>query len=143
MSYISVNQVNAWYTDSKVVAQSLDTELEMSIVEQAFASLRKTFDVSSWTNDTNTPSLVKKIIAMIYAGWYYERTVSENNNTLSYGMLLINSGNKLLEDLVGGTILLDPAIPVVDAVGTYSQGAPGFEPTALDAGPYFSMGQIW
>lgn len=143
MAYISIEEVNAWLAETKITALSLDVALETSIVNQVFASVRKAYDVSSWANAVTTPSLVRNIISMLYAGWYYERTLSEDNNVASYGMLLINSANKLIEDIVGGSVILDPALPVVVATNTYSQGQPGFEPTAIDDGPAFTMGKIW
>jgi hypothetical protein len=139
MPHITVDEANAWADGSKLDLGVVDSELEASVATQVISQLSQAYDTSSWLSDTSTPALVRKLIAMIYVGWYFQRTYSEDEDTSNYGMLLVSQANKQIQGIVNGSIPI-PDIPV----GTDLQmSAPSFEPGELDCGPYFTMGTIW
>lgn len=137
MPYITVAEANAWTDKSKLNLATLDGELEKSVAGQVLAEASQAYDVSSWVDLTNTPSLVRKIIAMMYVAWYFERVYSEDTSTSDYGIMLMTKADELLKSIVDGTILLTdmPVIP--------STNAQADTPSFLSTEPVFSMGTIW
>jgi hypothetical protein len=101
-------------------------------------------------DETTTPKLVRKILAMLYTGWFYLRTYSEDEDISNYGQLLISQAEKLISGIVTGTLVLDdvttpPSNPdTADFYPTDASSAqsPTFDDPSL-GGPVFSMGQIW
>jgi hypothetical protein len=85
---------------------------------------------------------------MFYAGYYYLRTYSEDEDTSNYGMFLIRQAQTLLSGLIAGTIAITE-LPTSDV------GQPAFYPTDASSaqcptredpslgGAKFSMGTIF
>jgi hypothetical protein len=152
MARISVGDVSAWVDGSKLTIDQLDSDLEEQMAAEVFSQISAAYPsatTSTWTNETNTPALVRKIISMLYVGWYYQRVYSEDADTSNYGMLLIAQAERLIAGLNDGALILE------GVVGLTPIGNPTFYPTdassAQDAtvtdmslgGPRFSMGTIW
>lgn len=149
MAFISVGDANAWTDKVKLNLTTLDTDLESSISTQVLARVSQAYDVSSWTTSNNTPSLIKKIIAMMYTGWLYQRTYSEDEETNSYGLLLLAQADSLMTGIVEGSL------PLLGGGGALNPDEPVFYPTDLSSaqspthddpslgGPVFSMGKVW
>lgn len=148
--HISIDEANAWSDKTKLNLGQVDTELEASEVAQVLARVSSAYDTSSWSDNTTTPILIRKIIAMRYMGWYYQRTYSEDDQVSTYGIMLIREADKMLEGIEGGAILLP------DATSTFlSPGTPSFYPTTASSAAEatwddmslgdakFSMGTIW
>lgn len=123
MAYITVAEVNAWLEATKSNVTSLETELESSIATQVLGRLTNSYDVTTWTDNTNTPKLVRKIIAMLYAGWYYDKIYSETSDTNDYALRLKAEAEKLLDAISAGTIDL------AEVAGLPAISQPSFFPT--------------
>jgi hypothetical protein len=102
---IAEADVQAWLEDTKLEVGSLDAKLEEQIASEVLGRISTAaYDVTGWTDSATTPKLVKKIIAMLYAGWYYDRQYSETPDTNEYAIRLKESAESLLMGVVGGTI---------------------------------------
>lgn len=154
MQHITVEDAQAWADGVKLNIATLDSDLEDSISTQVLAEVSQAYDVSSWTSSTGTPSLIRKIIAMEYVGWYFQRVYSEDDEANSYGLQLISEAKSLIAGIVAGTLNL----PDAPAGSQQLLSTPLFYPTDLSSstsirdtngndtsvGPSkFSMGQIW
>lgn len=148
--YITVDEANAYADKNKLIVTSVDVDLETSQATQLFAKLGQVYDVSTWVDEVTTPNLVRKVLAMLYTGWFYERTYSEDQDTSDYGQMLISQANQLIEGIVAGTLVLsDVTVPAVnpDQPSFYPDDAssaltPSFEDRSLGDAK-FSMGTIW
>lgn len=151
MPYVSVGDLNAWTDQVKLDVTEIDEDLLDAQVTEVLAGVAAAYDTSTWLDDSDTPSLVKKIIAMMYVGWFYQRTYSEDDNVNSYGLMLIARAQALITGIVAGTIVLPDApvgsatnidSPVFYPTDASSGATPTFDDMSL-GGPAFSMGQIW
>jgi len=103
-------------------------------------------DVSSWTDDTNTPPLVQTIIAKKYVSWLIDRQYSEDEDLNAYAARLDANAEALMLGISNGEILLP---------GEDEGGQPSFYPNDISSaqtptaddpslGPAkFSMGTIF
>lgn len=148
--YISIEEANAYADKNKLNIAFIDTDLEASQAELTFAKISQVYDASTWVDGTTTPSLVRKVIAMQYVGWYYLRVYSEDEDVSTYGQLLLSQAAEILEGIVTGTLVLtDVSVPAInpDQPSFYptdvsSAQSPTYEDPSL-GGPTFSMGRIW
>lgn len=136
MAYITVQDANAWTDKSKLTLTELDSELEASVARQVFARISQAYDTSTWVDSNTTPSLIRKIIAMQYVAWYYERAYSEDGGQNTYSDRLFQQAEALIEGLITGAIDLpdneeDSTLPKI-GTAEYEFGE-----------PKFTMGQIW
>jgi hypothetical protein len=148
--YITVDEANAYADKNKLIVTAVDVDLETSQAVQLFAKLGQVYDVSTWVDDTTTPSLVRKVLAMYYTGWFYLRTYSEDEDVSTYGQMLIRQADDLLAGIVAGTLVLsDVSVPAInpDQPSFYPDDASSaLTPTASDRSlgdAKFSMGTIW
>lgn len=149
--HITVGEANAWADKVKINFGNLDSELESAQATTVLARVSQIYDVTSWVDSTTTPSLVRKIIAMLYTGWFFQRTYSEDENVSTYGMLLINQAEQLILGIIGGAITLVDILPGTDLLNSTplfypNDASSALEPTTLDKslGPEkFSMGKVW
>jgi hypothetical protein len=142
MSNISDAEARAWADQVKLVLGVLDTELEESTATQVLGRVANVYDTSSWISPTTTPSLIRKVIAMMYVGWYILRTYSEEEPNNDYGLMLIAQAERILDGIVDGSLSLpDAGAPML------TTGQPSFFPTDAEDGTAngikFTMGQIW
>jgi hypothetical protein len=153
MASINAADANAWSSPTKLaLTDPLDTALEAQVSAEVLSRIGDTYDTSTWTGPSTTPILIKKIIAMMYVGWYYQRTYSEDEDTNSYGLLLIAQAERLLVGIEAGDITVIGGLP---STADASQQSTVFYPTdassasspTLDdmslGGPKFTMGTIW
>ena len=150
-SHITPAEANAWADHVKLSVTSVDSELEAAQAVEVLSRIGTVYAVSGWTDPLTTPSLVRKIIAMKYVGWLFQRTYSEDAPISDYGLLLIAQAENLIDGIIAGTLAL-PGSTTVDGQIT---GSPAFypndassalTPTSEDRslGPNsFSMGQVW
>jgi hypothetical protein len=147
MARINAADAQAWAEATKLPFASLDPGLIAQIEAQLIGKFSTAFDTSTWVDTTNTPELVKSVIAMTYVSWYYNRTYSEDQENLNdYAVWLLGQANALMMGIIDGSIIL-PGV-VVPSVGTpafYPNDAssalcPTFEDPSLGDSS-FSMGQ--
>jgi len=116
MAHIALNDVTPFAESTKMPIASIESVLEVSETIEVLARLSNVFDTSTWVDDTTTPSLVRKIIAMRYISAMYLRTYAEDEDTSSYGRWLYQRSEMLLNSLASGTLILtDPDDEVVEA----------------------------
>ena len=153
MANIAAVDANAWSSPSKLaLVDPLDVALEAQVSAEVLSRIGDTYNTSSWTGPTTTPILVKKIIAMMFVGWYYQRTYSEDEDTNSYGLMLISQAERLLAGIEAGDITVIGSDPSTTDLSTSSasfyptDASSASSPTLDDmslGGPKFTMGTIW
>ncbi|HEY9660601.1 MAG TPA: hypothetical protein V6C65_19265 [Allocoleopsis sp.] len=149
MAHITTSDAQGWAESTKLTLSSLDASLEAQISTEVLSRLASAYDISGWTNDTNTPALVKVIIAKMYVAWFYDKSYSENQDQGNdYAAMLRTNAEMLITGIIDGVI----DVPGVPGIGT---GVPGYypndassalEPTFDDPslGPAkFSMGKVF
>jgi hypothetical protein len=130
MARIEKSDVQGWVEKSKLPIETLDAAMLTQLEAQIIGRLGGSFDTSSWTDHTNTPTLVKSVIAMTYASWHYNRAYSEDQEALNdYALWLLGRANDLLTGIIDGSIIIDGVVPP-------ETGSPSFYPndnsSALD-----------
>lgn len=142
---------NAWTSPTKLPITSLDAALEGQQEAEVLARIADSYNTSSWLGPTTCPPIVKKIIAMFYVGWLYQKTYSEDEDTNSYGLMLIASAEKLLSGIESGDITIAGGVISTATTNASVSFYPTDDSSALDPtlddmslGPAkFTMGKIW
>jgi hypothetical protein len=144
VSRILVTDAQGWVEGTKLTITSLDTNLLHQIEDEILGRL-SSFDSSGWTDNTNTPSLVKVIIAKLYVAWLYDRQYSEDiEGGNNYADRLKQNAELLMQGLLDGTIELPgtadtSSAPIFYPTDASSAQDPTFDDPSL--GPAaFSMG---
>lgn len=153
MTYLAPTDVSVWADGNKLQLSTVDASLETSVATQVLSRIGTVTDVSTWINAATTPKIVLKIMAMIYVGWYFERTYSEDQEANSYGLLLMQQADKLLEGIVAGEYDLpgvadiadisNPIFYPTDHSSAVQDTDPAMQYDSSLGGPKFSMGTIW
>jgi hypothetical protein len=117
-------EVQQWLESTKLNLTAVDLDLHDSAVIMVKSRLASegVYDVSGWTNDTNTPSLIRKIISLFIAAWLYNRAYSEDAEqdnkyanrleAMAHNMLSgLEKGEYILTDYTGTTPGLPPDQP--------------------------------
>lgn len=161
MAHIVVSDVQAWLENTKANLTQLDTALEIQISNQVLSELADTyndptFGVPTWVDQNTTPELVKQCIAMLYAGWYYDRQFAEMVTTTgtSYGEILRAQAEILIAGIIDSSIILaevEPNMPAVapvfypsDISSTWDAKRANTVPEDLSLGPArFGMGKVF
>lgn len=147
--HVSLLELNAWTDGAKLEVGVIDAGLEESNAVEVFGQLSSVFDSSTWLDETTTPQLIRKLLAMRYVGWYFLRTYSEDTDISNYGMLLLAQADALLQGLLTGSIILpEVPVPLSNEQATFypTDASSAQRPNCYDSslgGPAFSMGQIW
>jgi hypothetical protein len=104
--------------------------LEKQISTEVLGRLSETygdpsFGTPTWIDQNSTPELVRQVISMIYAGWFYDRQYSEVLATQgnSYGLVLRTSAETILAGIISSSIQLVELLPNLPTT------APVFYPT--------------
>jgi hypothetical protein len=115
MAHVDVTDVSQWLESTKLNITTLDTQFEATAFEVVASKLSVRYNTALWTSTANTPSLVKKIIGMMVAGYTYNRQYSENEDLDKYGFWLLNYADNLITGLATGVIdLVDTGQGLVD-----------------------------
>lgn len=152
MAHIGIQDAQQWAERTKLSLETLEDGLEQQIATQVLAKIARAFDVSGWTNTSNTPSIVKSVIAMTYVSWLYSKIYSEDQDDSNrYAIRLLSMAEELIEGIASGAIDIADETPAQ----TVTVGNPSFYPTdgssALvpttddpSLGPAaFTMGQVF
>lgn len=151
MAYITVADAQAWAESTKLTMSDLDTDLLASVSTVILAKVAGRFDTTSWIDTTNTPSLIRKIIAMEYTAWYINRAYSSDEGLSVYARRLMAMVLDLIAGLLDGGIILTDDTNPADALGGTAQFYPTDSSSLAVAtvddmslgGPVFTMGVIW
>lgn len=148
---ITVNEVTAWFESTKLPSftdfTGRDLELLNHLEEEVLQRIQSAHDTTGWTNNTNTPKIVRTVIAKMFASWFYERQYSEDGETNTYSKRLQDNANTLIDGILDGTIPIDDTPATIGQPIFYPNDASSaLEPTKDDSslGPNkFSMGQVF
>lgn len=148
--HIKLEEANAYADGNKLKFDELDAELEASSASQVLSRIGQVYDASTWVDEDTTPNLVRKIIAMTYVAWFYQRVYSEDEDVSNYAAWLLAQADKLTEGITSGTLVLpdvvvspiNPDQPIFYPTDASSAQRPTYADPSL-GGPVFSMGRIW
>lgn len=150
-THITLAEVQAWLERTKLTLTSLDDSMEAQVASKVLARVASAYptQVSSWVDYLTTPTLLRSIMAMQYAGWFYDRQYSENPEDNSYADRLRAEAESLLVGIIDGTVDVPevPGLPEITNPEFYptdasSAARPTWEDPSL--GPAkFSMGKIF
>jgi hypothetical protein len=144
-------EVQAWVEATKFtivsIATSPNVDLLTEIEEEVVVRIGTgAYDISTWTDATTTPKIVRVAIAKKFVAWMYRRQYSESmlEDDATYAALLDANAELIISGLVDGSIEI-PGITVLTGVPSFyptdasSALLPTFEDPSL--GPNkFSMG---
>lgn len=151
--------MQVWLESTKATVSAIDPAMETQISGQVLGQLMQTYAayVPSWVDSTTTPEIVQQVIAMFYAGWYYDRQFSEmvtNEAQISYGATLRAWAQALLQNIITGSISIveiqpnKPAVAPVfypnDQSSTWQAWANNTDCNDKSLGPAkFGMGMVF
>jgi hypothetical protein len=158
-AHITTSQVQTWFEGTKLTISTLDAGLEAQVSGEILGRLTETYAAytSLWVDSSTTPEVVQQVMAMMYAGWYFDRSYSEvvtDSRTTSYGMTLRAWATQLLTDIIRGAVAIaeiDPNQPAVapvfyptDTSSTYDAWRTNCDPNDVSLGPAkFGMGKVF
>lgn len=154
MAYLDDDRVNSWLAATKYQVQALEPELEEQVVQQGFARLSTRYAIDLWLDEASTPPLVITALSMLYAAWYLERQISDDQlDADSYPIRLEARAWGLIDGIASDTIDLpgvdpDPAILAGRQPLFYPDDSSTAlwedDPTDPNGAPrHFSMGQTF
>lgn len=104
---ISLGDANAHLPTDKWELEELDADLVSQLEQHVLIKLADSYDVSSWTDVSNTPLLVRSLIGMYVAGHAYNRQFAdEAADAGSYGSWLLSRADNVLVSLYEGIVSL-------------------------------------
>lgn len=150
MARIVAQDAKGWAEPTKMVVAQLDEDLLSALETEILTRLNAVYNTSAWTNDTNTPAIVKVVIAKMYVSWKYKQSFAEDlDQGNRYAYELEDNAKAILEGLLDGTIDIPGETPINES------GQPAFYPTDASSamcptdydsslGPaHFSMGRVF
>jgi hypothetical protein len=150
--YITFQDVNAWFADTKLSLSSnteINDEREQQIVDTTFPRLASFAAVDTWTDDTDTPSIIRSIIAMYYAAWTYDMTYADDDQGDNrFAARLRRAADLALQGIVEGQVIVEGVtIPAMVGPSFFpndkSSMNPPTEQFPYDGDSYFMMGTVW
>jgi hypothetical protein len=148
MANIRVSDAQAFLERTKAnLGASLDVNLERFVAAQVLSQVAISYDTSGWTDETNTPLLVRNVIAMKYAAMHYQRLYSEDDGLSDYAIFLNANADALLEGIITG---VNDLVEIEGDGPTTLVVEPAFYPNDRTTdqygcveGPKFTMGKIF
>lgn len=158
-AHITTTQVQTWLESTKLTITALDAGLEAQVSSEILGRLTETYAAytSLWVDSNTTPAIVQQVIAMMYAGWTFDRSYAEvvsQEAGASYGLTLRNWAMALLRDIISGAVAIaeiEPNQPAVapefyptDTSSTHDAWRTNTDCNDLSLGPAkFGMGQVF
>ena len=114
MSLVSVDDVQAWFTDDRLSLEVTDDlPEEPNVSAEVLSTVAARYDTSTWIDRSTTPELIRSIISAQVAAIRYRKHYADQVDELSYADWLDQWAMHILKGIVGGAIaLLD--IPAED-----------------------------
>lgn len=108
MAHVTVDEVQSWLDEAKLPLASNDPlPEEVNAAAGVLGRLANVYDVTGWTNNTNTPQLVRVIISALTAAYRYNKIYSEEEDSGNrYASKLEGRSLELLAMIVNGDIIL-------------------------------------
>jgi len=151
VALITITEAQQWAEKSKLTLSTLENGLVDQIATQILNRIAQAYDTTVWTTPTNTPPIVRSIIAMSYVSWVYSKTYSEDEvSENAYALRLLAWAEALIMGILDGTTEITTPPPVNGLVTTPSyyptDASSALVPTPEDPslGPaVFTMGAIF
>lgn len=143
MVHITLPEAAQWLDKTKFTLEYVEADIEASVSTLTLSKLAKQFpsEVLTWTNETNTPNLVRVVISMRYAAAVYRRQYAEVTERMpSYPQNLDKYATSILDDICSGTLDL------IDVTAIPPAQQPSFYPTDSvdeDSQAKFRMGMVF
>lgn len=135
---VDVSDVNVWLSQKKTQVTAIEEALAEQLADTVIGVVSQRYNTGNWISINSTPLLIKRIISMFYAGYYYNRSFSNEADPGTYGDRLLADAQTLLDGIANGTISIptDVAIPIQVIDNT-----PSIATELLLSEPMFSMSQ--
>lgn len=129
MAHVTVAEVQSWLDPAKLPLAANDPlPEEVNAATGVLSRLASVYptEVGNWTNESNTPILVRVIISALTAAYRYNKIYSEEEDAGNrYANKLEARALELLEMVVNGDVLLTD-VPGIEDITTFD---PLFWPT--------------
>jgi hypothetical protein len=110
VSYLVPDQINAWLAATKYTVSTVEDELDAAVVAAGFGRVSTRYDTAVWVDASTTPPLVMTALSMLYAAWYLQRQISDDELTeQDYPIRLENRAYALL-DAIAATLIDLPGV---------------------------------
>lgn len=131
MGHIGIAEVQAWLEPTKLTLTSIEASREAQIAAQVIARVVSVYPdaAPTWIDEATTPTLIRSVIAMMYAGWYYDTQYSENPEDNAYADRLRKAADDLIAGIIAGSI------DIVEVPGPPPTSGPVFYPTDASSAP--------
>ena len=119
---VTEQELQAWLEETKLDVPSVDEQLDATARDEVFGALSAVYDVTGWVSTETTPSLVRRIMAMLIASYLYRRQYSEDSDeNPGYAVWLEGKAHALLVGVIDGSIDLTDVdeIPASASVPTF------------------------
>jgi hypothetical protein len=160
MSYVTLAQVQSWLQQDKYDIQldGILVDQELLAADKIIATLEQRYNTAGWTDNTNTPGMVLRMIAMLVASFILRKAISQDDGIATYCDWLESRVDALLAGLIDGSIDLpgvdpDPDAPLSGSIVFYPtdeatqqwEDDTGGNPfiTSDGAARWFSTGQVF
>lgn len=128
MAYLTEPDVQTWLETTKLDIVTVEDGLDSAAYLRVASALSDRYDISSWLDAASTPELVRQVMAMYYAAWYYRRTYSEDTDeSPTYADWLEGLADTLLAGLADGSVDIPGLTPI-----TEDEGEPDFYPRDIN-----------
>jgi len=112
VAYLTDETVNAWLAHTKYTIEVVEPELETAVVAGGFGKLSLRYATTGWTDEASTPPLVITALSMLYAAWYLQRQISDDEmDAMSYPIRLEARAWAMLDAIATGLIDLPGVDP--------------------------------
>lgn len=126
MAYLTVDGINAWLASSKYQITAVEDELEQGVIDWGFAKLSTRYATADWVDELTTPALVLTGMEMLYAAWFLQRQISDDDGMPEYALHLERRAMEFLTGIADDIIDLPGVDPDPDLIAVR---APVFFPT--------------
>ncbi len=149
---ITSADVQVWLEPTKLRIDSGDSLAEeVPASEIVLSKLAVRFDTSGWTDESDTPDLVRNILGMLVASYRYNSIYSETEDAGNpYADKLADMADNLIMGIIDGTIdLIDEPLQGPTVTGTLEflptdkTGANDLSPFGPEEGVRFKIGDVY
>lgn len=139
MALITIDDVQAWFTDNRLSLEATDTlPEEVNVTAEVLASVSNRYDTSTWLNAATTPRLIRSIISARVAAIRYRKHYADQLDEIAYADWLDEWAMNILEGIVNGTIPLTD-VPADDLTSALVAASVIGSPTDATDPPKFTM----
>jgi hypothetical protein len=135
MALFTVEDARAWGEPTKLPMVELQADLSAQVETHVLARLGSEYAVNDWSTSSNTPKLVRSLMAMYYVAWLYERAHAEDDPASEYSLRLLAMAERALTSILDGSMVLVDLADEAQHVG--GQGS-----TEV-SDPVFTMGRVF